>query len=314
MAISTVKIADTMEWAKRLNFERRSGIGNSLEPALTSAKMVQQTILGPPFVWWWNTEDLAFSCNPTLGTATITNIVLTANVVTITAANTFAAGQEIVPSGITTATFLNGQALVLQTVSSTQITANFVHADYVSAADTGTLTATTTQDYSVVSPEFSHIRHAAVFDTSQTPNKWYELEVKNNLSLDTVQARPRYISPQAEDGAGNITFRVMPSPNLAYPVNINVQKAAPALTSLNQTWAPIPDFMQYVYNWGFLTFMYMFADDSRFGYASQKFTSSLLSRAEGLSELERNTFLNNWNDLTSNQQMKMQQGVQARGV
>ena len=46
--------AKTIEWAKKLNFGRRSAIGNFLEPAFTSANVVMQTVLGPPFSWYWN--------------------------------------------------------------------------------------------------------------------------------------------------------------------------------------------------------------------------------------------------------------------
>jgi hypothetical protein len=46
--------------------------------------------------------------------------------------------------------------------------------------------------------------------------------------------------------------------------------------------------------------------------ANQKFTSGLLARAEGISEEERNVWLNNWNNLTGQQNMQAQQGIQAR--
>lgn len=70
--------------------------------------------------------------------ATITNVALTTNVVTITAANTFQVGASVKLSGLTTATFLNNQTLTVASASGTQFTAAFTHADYASAADTGT--------------------------------------------------------------------------------------------------------------------------------------------------------------------------------
>jgi hypothetical protein len=74
----------------------------------------------------------------------------------------------------------------------------------------------------------------------------------------------------------------------------------------------MPDFMQYIYSWGFLALIWMFADDNRFQIANQKFTAGLLARAEGLTEEERNIFLNGWNNLTGQQTMWTQQGIQAR--
>lgn len=79
--------------------------------------------------------------------ATITNIALTSNVVTVTCTNNFTVGQNIYLNGITTATFLNNQSVVVASVagsapSRTAFTAAFVHANYGSAADTGSATYT----------------------------------------------------------------------------------------------------------------------------------------------------------------------------
>ena len=314
MAISTVTISKTMEWAKRLSFNRLSAIGNNLEPALTSANMVMQTVLGPPFEWWWNNQELSFTTNPVANSSAITNVSVTAGIATIDTANTFAVGNLIIPSLVigTAAAFLNGQLLIVLTASPTQITAAVGVTTYASTANTGTLTNTTTQDYTLAVPAFSHIEHASVLDVSKTPPNWVELKIQNDLSLDSRNARPMFLGPHVEDGAGNVTFRVMPSPNLAYPVAIHVQLAAPLLTSINQTWSPMPDFMQYIYSWGFLALVWAFSDDARFQIANAKFTAGLLARAEGLTEEERNIFMNNWNSVTNQASGKTQQANQAR--
>jgi hypothetical protein len=300
-----------------MSFNRSPVIGNSLEPALTSANMVMQTILGPPFSYWWNNKELTFACNttPTVSSA-ITNVVVTASEVTITVANTFHAGDIVLVSGLVTATWLNGQLLTLDTANATTVTAPVNNkVTYASTPDTvGVLTAQTTQDYAIAAPSFSHIEHASVLDTTKTPSKWWALQVKDNLGLDSTLARPSFISPHTEDGNGTVTFRVMPAPAANYPVGVHVQLAAPLITSINQTWSPMPDYMRYIYSWGFLALIWAFADDSRFQIANQKFTAGLLARAEGITEEERNIFMNNWEALTGQQQMKTQQGTQARGV
>lgn len=314
MAISTITISQTMEWAKKLSFNRLSAIGNNLEPALTSANMVMQTVLGPPFEWWWNTQELSFTTSATPYSAPLTNVSVTAGIATITTANTFSKGNLVIPSDVATATFLNGKLLIVLTANATQITAAVTTLTYASAADTGTLTNGTTQDYTIAAPAFSHIEHASVLDITRTPPNWVELKVQNNLALDSRNARPTFVGPQVEDGTGNVTFRVMPSPNAAYPIGLRVQVAAPLITSINQSWAPMPDFMQYIFSWGFLALVWAFADDARFQIANAKFTAGLLARAEGLTEEERNIFLNNWNVQTSQAMGKMQQGSQARGT
>jgi hypothetical protein len=316
MAISTIKISDTMNWAKKMMFNRNSAIGNSLEPALTSANLIAQVILGPPFDWWWNVQEIAFTANPVVYSAPISgNISITDGIIVIPSVNTFAQSAAILIGGLTgTLAFLNGQILVNLAASPTQVTSqiNFANLAPTVAAGTPVLTAATTQDYTVFAPQFSHIEHASVLDITKTPAKWIELKVQNNLSLDTISARPLYIGPEVEDGNGNVTFRLMPAPSDPYPVSIHAMNVPPNFTSVNQTWSPMPDFMQWIYSWGFLSLMWLFADDARFGMANQKFTSGLLARAEGITEEERNIFLNNWNEMTGNQMVKMQQGNQAR--
>lgn len=237
---STIKLIDTVEWAKKFNFGRRSAIGNELEPAKTSANLVKQTMLGPPFGWFWNSEEIEFNCD---------------------------ASQE------------------------------------------------NPQDYEVSVPKFSWIEHANVQDiTVPTDPKWIELQAKTSLALDSSKARPRFISPHTQDTEGNVVFRVMPVPNLDYPVSMHVQFAPTLFTSLDDTWEPIPDHLSYIYNWGFLAMMWLFADDPRFTIANQKFVAHLLGTHDGLDEVQRNIFLNNWDAITGSQNMQKQQAVQARSV
>ena len=314
MAISTNTVLGSMEFCKRFSYNRPSGIGNFLEPAKTAANLTLQTILGPPFRWWWNAEELTFTASPTATTANTTgNVVIASGVLTLTVTSTFAVNQLLLLSGFTTVTQLNGKSIVVLTNTGTVITANINLPNVSSTADTGVLTAATTQDYTLATPEFSHIETASVLDISKTPAKWMALTNKSRLSLEANVARPEFIEAYNQDSAGNTTFRLMPAPNLAYPVSIHIQKAAPLITSLNQTWAPIPDYLEYIYNWGFLSLMWAFADDPRTQMASQKFITHLLGRADGLTAMEKNVFLNTWNDLTGRQNLDIQQGVQARG-
>lgn len=313
MAISTVTILDSIEWAKRFTFDRNSGLGNSLEPAKTAANLTLQTILGPPFSWWWNSEDITFTASPIAVSANSTgNVVIASGVLTLTVTSTFAINQLLLLSGYTVLTQLNGQSITVLSNSGTVLTALINLPNVGSTADTGVVTAATTQDYTLATPEFSHIEHASVLDISKTPPVWTQLTNKNNLALESNKARPEFINAQNQDSAGNTTFRLMPAPNLVYPVNVHIQKTAPTITSLNQTWAPIPDFLQYVYQWGFLSLMWSFSDDPRFQWANQKFITHLLGRADGLTALERNIFINYWDALTGRQQADMQQGIQSR--
>ena len=76
--------------------------------------------------------------------ATITNLALTSNVVTITVNNNLAAGDIVVLSGLTTTTAFNGISLkvLAGSLSATQFTAALTHANIGTAAETGFVTPT----------------------------------------------------------------------------------------------------------------------------------------------------------------------------
>ena len=76
--------------------------------------------------------------------ATITNIQLSSNTLTITSpGNTLTAGKQVYLTGLTNATFLNGLIVTVVTPG-VAFTVTYIHADYLSAADTGTANAVTT--------------------------------------------------------------------------------------------------------------------------------------------------------------------------
>lgn len=69
--------------------------------------------------------------------ATITNVVIATNIATLTATNTFTIGAPVTITGLTTATYLNNQTVIVTASSGTTFTFTFSHSD-VSTADSGT--------------------------------------------------------------------------------------------------------------------------------------------------------------------------------
>lgn len=289
-----------MEWAKKFNFNRRSAIGDFLEPAISNANTIIQTILGPPFVWRWNRVVTGFICVPNqqdyylfnwkestavqLGWMTVdTN----GNCQTVTTAGT---------TGSSLPTWSTGQGA---TTTDNTIT-------WTNLGPIGTSTSSTYN--------FGWIEESSVKDTN---SKWVEMSSQISLALASETGRPRFVSAQSDDGSGNIVFRLMPTPDKAYPISLTIQQKAPVFSSVNQTWNPIPDEYSRLYDWGFLSLFWLFADDPRFQLGNQKFITQLLSTNEGLTETERNIFLGNWEYITGTpiiNQVRSTQGEQARGV
>jgi hypothetical protein len=57
---SNVTIQNTLSWESAF-LEQQPQLINGLEPALSSAQLVLDTILGPPFAWPWNRGILSFT-------------------------------------------------------------------------------------------------------------------------------------------------------------------------------------------------------------------------------------------------------------
>lgn len=300
---STIKLINTMEFAKRMNFNKSSAIGNQLEPAATSANMISQAIMGPPFSWRWNRVVTGFITTPGQQDYTILNwqssFFVPVGWVTV---DTVGNCQRCTAPGDTGTVYPTFSG----TIGGTTADGSAVWTNL------GPIGVTTSSNY-----RFGWMETIAVQDVSLDPPKWYEIESKLVLGLDSAPGRPRNIAAQGDDGNGNITFRLMLVPDEAYPVAITLQQKPLLFKSTQQTWAPIPDDYSHIFDWGFLSLMWLFGDDARFQTANQKFVTALLSASEGLTETEKNIFLNSWSAITGEpilNQNRMSQGQQARGV
>lgn len=165
------------------------------------------------------------------------------------------------------------------------------------------------QDYTVNIPDFGWIEKANLNYPIQqgNPGQSLELAVKLVVAKDQFLNLPSTITAQMDDDNGNITFRIFPPPDQAYILYIVYQKSASNFTSLTQTWSPIPDYMSYLYNQGMKALAYEYAGDERFAFAFQLFMQQLATSNEGLSETEKNLFLDNKID-TLREQVGVQQG------
>lgn len=287
MSNSTITLGTTSEWAKRFVFRRPLNLGNFNEPAVTSANIILQTMIGPPFRWMWNRVVTGFITTAGQQDYTIFNWqASTAVQLGWVLVDSNGNCQKVTTDGTTTTiipSFNNTKG-----GTTTDGTAVWTNQGNIGVGNISTV-------YS-----FGWIESTSVQDTNPVTSQfeWKEINSKIGLGLDSAQSLPNNVSAQFEDSNGNITFRLMPVPDKAYPVAITMQQKAPVMVGMPSTWTPVPDGFSRIYNWGFLALMYMYADDNRFTVANQKFISNLLSTNEGLTETEVNIFLNNWQQIT----------------
>ena len=94
-------------------------------------------------------------------------------------------------------------------------------------------------DYLVSLPDFGWLEKATIENAAtpsgQLSSAIYELQIATCLAAGSKKNRPSQISVQYDDNAGNITFRFLPVPDVAYSAVLTYQKAAPLVTSLYAT-------------------------------------------------------------------------------
>lgn len=180
-------------------------------------------------------------------------------------------------------------------------------------------------DYKVALPTFGYLEKGIVIDpsinTAQTGQKsQFEMSVYKILGQDNNKpSRPMSIAVLVDDNAGNITFRLSPVPDKVYTIGLDYQMApnfiAPGASLSNTTWAPIPDKLSYIYQRGFLAHLQgMYNAQMYFAHMSM-FFRQLVSACEGLTETEKNIFLEEQLRTLQTQQASVlgtQQGKAAR--
>ena len=306
---TTITLGNAIGWAQSFLGFRGLNIGVNNEPAVTSANMILLTIISPPFSWSWNRQiapittvagqqDYSIPISQfgfiekagyQIPSATITNTVSTGGIATYTANNSFQVGDIINVTGTSNGSgVFNVTNQTVQSSTPTQFTLNNA-ANVGTAADTGTAVCGTTSEIS---------------------------QIAKVLGTGSEQGSPNQIAAQVDDNAGNITFRLLPVPNRVYTMTVTYQKKpAQLITGTSSTWAPIPDHYEQIYQWGFLALMMAYSGDGRWAQMNQKFVSSLLGIAEGLTDQDREVFQQSWLDMVTEQQtrgLKAPQGVQSR--
>jgi len=171
------------------------------------------------------------------------------------------------------------------------------------------------QTFTINLPNFGFLEQAWI--TNPVDGKVNQLTIKTSLAAESAVQRPESIAAQMQDvTTGDVVFRFNTLLDQEYWLGGYYQMAPIPMASLACSWAPIPDALGYIYDWGALALISMITKDIRLPFFSQKFVSHLLGAQDGLTALERNIFIGDWLTILTEParaQLTGQQGVQARG-
>jgi hypothetical protein len=167
------------------------------------------------------------------------------------------------------------------------------------------------QDYTIPVTTFGFLEQAWLIDAK---GKAKEIPVVPTLSVESAIQRPQSCAVELQDDL-SISIRLNTLPDQPYTLDGFYQKAPVLMTSLASSWAPIPDNLAYITDWGFLAMMSMITKDIRQQIFMQKFAAHLLGAQDGLTATQRNIFIGEWLSLlsqTDRTRATTQQGIGAR--
>lgn len=205
--------------------------------------------------------------------------------------------------------------MVLDTVTSAPITWPWNRAEY-----TGLTLTANIQDYNVV--PITDFNFLEVVSLKTVDGKYsYELKDVYNTNILGVSvsapAQPKAVAVKFFTYGVSVALRFLSIPDQNYAATITYQKVITPFTLLTQAW-PIPDQYLDIYNNLFLAEAFQSVDDDQQAARYRmRGIAALLSKAEGLSEMQRNAFLAQYLARESQSQTNVsrtQQGQQARGV
>lgn len=317
---ATITLQNTIDFVKPFLSWPNLAIGVNNEPAMSSANLVLQTIISPPFVWPWNRATANFqtiqgvqdyTMNITqFGFLEAASLQLCANITSVVANGTTAVFQAVNNFG---GGSIDGFSNSIGNSGSTSVVIKGCTTSGLNG--TQTMIAATPTSFTINTPITVTESES---DAVATAGKIFPLELKWGAITDaTEQGRPEFISTQLSNESGvSFTLRLLSVPDTIYQVNLIYQLSPTLFTSLGLTWG-IPDQLEYIYNYFFMFLMMDYFDDPRAARYRQLAVAALLSRADGLEETDRNLFLGNWLPLMKQEmgaEDDSKQATQARGL
>lgn len=142
-----------------------------------------------------------------------------------------------------------------------------------------------------------------------------ELNGATSLARVSFERTPTLIAAQYDDNQGNITFRVNSVPDADYTAFLDIQNAAPLITSPADTFMPLSDYFGYLFNKGMLSEGALLVNDSRFSIWRSEWIAQLLATQDGLDAQAKDMFYNQFMNTTRTVQRSSgmsQNGTQGR--
>lgn len=177
------------------------------------------------------------------------------------------------------------------------------------------------QDYVFPITDFAYLEKVSLLTADGSYG--FELEDVHNTNIlgiasPEATAQPNSAAVKFYTPGTSVAIRFLSVPDQAYTGSITYQSLSLPFVNLSDPWSPIPDSFKDIYNNLFLAEALENVDDARGQYYRQRGIAALLSKAEGLTQMQINAFLAQYISRGTSQQLaaqqRVQQGTQARAI
>jgi hypothetical protein len=210
-------------------------------------------------------------------------------------------------------------------------TATIIRAqDYMTIATTPPLFTATNSQFFVTQPTIYDLPNADVLNAPVQYTDYNNLAgntadstgtiLVQYLTIDTITGNilTQVNGPSGTGSGGSgVTFRFMGVPDKIYSTTLIYQKKPVPMALATDPWSGIPDQYSDIYNNLFLAESLAVVDDPRNQLYRTRGIAALLAKAEGLNDMQRNFFLSQWLNRSSEgqiAQLRVQSGQQARSI
>jgi hypothetical protein len=306
-------LISTINWAASFIQYSPQTAGTGFEPAASIASMIQNSILNSPMTWSWNRfedttkqtvvgqQDYTYPLTNFgfLEKASLTDsqgkIWEVKDIYNTEALSKSAVQQR--PSAIAVLSYTPGNQVVLRFlgVPDQVYTINLIYQGL--AIQFSSFQVTSAANGAGGQTVYTGVFIPAQFETGDQASFQGFTNAANNGVFTIVSC--------------TTTLLTVTNPN-------GVAESPTAASAIDISWAPIPDQYSDIYNNLFLSEMFQsVSEDAEASKYRQRGVAALLAKAEGLTEIQYNAFLQQWltrEDVVAASALRTSQAVQARGV
>jgi hypothetical protein len=294
--------------------------GTQGEPLVSSANLVRMSLLSPPLTWAWNRAEDS-STSTVAGTQdytiSLSNFGFLEKVSLTDANNNTYEVKDV---------YNNAPLSMTTTATSGSIGGR--------SRPTACSVLVSTSGTSI------KLRMMPVPDAIYTINLTYQLapvlftpnvvsSVGNALAGNTTYTgtfvSSLFVAGQAamiigcSSAVNNGTFTIVScnSSSLVVANAVGVSESESAAYAINSSWYPIPDYYSDIYNWLYLSEVLSVNDDARSQIYRQRGVAAFLAKSTGLTETQRNAFIQQWQNYNRENQsvtLQLQRGTQAGSI